>query len=182
MSTQNTKIAASKLYQGIKLPFETRDAGDGYAASGECVTRQMTDEEREKYGPVSELKRRGYSWGNKKQKEGDIVSSKINQAVKVDIEKPAEDIGTINWADNPQECADALIKAGGILVKPPSIIFGKETTALDAADEFYTLQEEVAEIAEQRQLDEARDKARMDTKLARMQILKDALEAVTVTI
>lgn len=53
-----------------------------------------------------------------------------------------------------------------------------KTTALDAADEFYTLQEEVAEIAEQMKLNHAR----MDTKLARMQILKDALEKVMVTI
>ena len=310
MSTQNTKIAKSK-FGGIRFPCEQRDVGDGYAASGECVTRQMTPEERERYGMAEpggkntgptfdiglqehwrkkrgltrlmearekltkelyiELKCKGKTDGqialdvlgdkryqdaisllksewelpyiavDKKQGEAEEVGrldearvklskeyyvelkeagmndknimldylgiiqwdtlnklkrewgligafpgtgaakkvEKINQAVKVDIEELKTEIlfhaklATGGIAEN----SNAAINSDP-LGWTKTIMVGNEKTALDAADEFYTLQEEVAEIAEQMKLDHAR----MDTKLARMQTLKDALESVMVTI
>ena len=48
MRARNTNIPKSRL--GIRLPHESPSIGDGYAASGACTVRQMTDEERERYG------------------------------------------------------------------------------------------------------------------------------------
>lgn len=175
MSTQNTKIAKSK-FGGIRFPSEQSDVGNGYASSGPVITRQMTPEEIAKYGPAIESKDKApaYNWRNKKQRGAEDMSrdealikaaDKINQAVKVDIEKPDLSKIAIEAAERFKEivhgCSnDLTIKA-----------YGRETTALDAADEFYTLQEEVEELT-----------ATRDVRLARMQILKDALEKVMVTI
>jgi hypothetical protein len=37
--------------RGCRLPFERPDVGNGYASAGPVTVRQMTPEEREKYGP-----------------------------------------------------------------------------------------------------------------------------------
>ena len=50
-NSNNLSIGRSKL-GAPRFPFERSDAGDGYAASSPVVSRQMTPEERAKYGPV----------------------------------------------------------------------------------------------------------------------------------
>lgn len=45
---------------GCRLPFESPKCGDGYAMSGPCKTRQMTPEEKEKYGSPELKTREGY--------------------------------------------------------------------------------------------------------------------------
>ena len=52
-SGHNLKIA--KRQYGCRLPFEIVDAnaGEGYAGAGPVTTRQMTEEERKRYGPPS---------------------------------------------------------------------------------------------------------------------------------
>lgn len=53
MSTQSGhNISLSKSKFGCRFPFERPDAGDGYAASSPVTARQMTPEERAKYGPA----------------------------------------------------------------------------------------------------------------------------------
>ena len=207
---------------GCKLPFESPSVGDGYAASGECVIRQMTPAERERYGEAkvngkapfvwrkkeddtvsrldiardklskekylelkeagmldSEIVRKnfGVAWmdvlnilkkewgligafpnpGNTKKKE------EIKQAVKVDIEKPAAEVTLIS-------------KSGEVLDTFPA--GQRALTALDAADEFYTLQEDLDMLDEEIS---RLTKERIHTT-DRMKALKAALEGVMVKI
>lgn len=45
MSTQNTKIAVSKVAWGVKLPHESSKVGNGYTANGPVVTYKLPPEE-----------------------------------------------------------------------------------------------------------------------------------------
>jgi len=56
-SGHNLSIARSKL-GAPRLPFEQRDVGDGYAGAGPVTVRQMTPEERAKYGAPAEKERK----------------------------------------------------------------------------------------------------------------------------
>lgn len=49
-SGHNLRIARSRL-GSPRFPFERSDVGDGYAAAGPITVRQMTPEERARYGP-----------------------------------------------------------------------------------------------------------------------------------
>lgn len=49
-SGHNLKIARSRL--GCRLPFESSAVGNGYALSGPCESRKMTEAERTRYGPA----------------------------------------------------------------------------------------------------------------------------------
>lgn len=69
LSGRNTKIAPSKL--GCRLPFESVAVGDGYASAGKCDSRQMTPEERARYGPP------------KPRAEENPFRSRFRQAIKV---------------------------------------------------------------------------------------------------
>jgi hypothetical protein len=51
-SGHNTRI--SRFRHGCRLPFETRDAGDGYASPGEVKTYRLGPEELARYGPVTD--------------------------------------------------------------------------------------------------------------------------------
>jgi hypothetical protein len=51
-SGHNTHI--SRFRHGCRLPFETRDAGDGYASPGEVKTYRLSPEELARYGPVTD--------------------------------------------------------------------------------------------------------------------------------
>ena len=97
MNPHKTRIASSKLYQGIKMPFETRDVGNGYAASGEVVTYHMSQEEiarrypaqpkqkRDKPSPFVMLNR--YQKGVGKVKESKDTVSVAQLIVEVDTLK-----------------------------------------------------------------------------------------------
>jgi len=61
---------------GVKLPFESPSAGDGYAHSGECVTRQMTPAERERYGKAEPNGKSPFVW----RKKGDDTVSRLDTA------------------------------------------------------------------------------------------------------
>jgi seryl-tRNA synthetase len=109
-----------------KLPFEQRGIGDGYATSGPVTTYKLPPEEIKRIFAQAEKPREKppiVFRDPRKRKDDDTVANrlemarereaKVNQAVKVDIEKrerePVKaDIETINWADNPQECMDEM--------------------------------------------------------------------------
>ena len=237
MSTQNTKISASKLKWGMKLPFEQSNIGNGYASPGEVKTYHLTPEELAKYGPIkyngrkpdhmyeihkknkgevedvgrldearAKLSREQYvvekekgigdrdimlnyfgvvGWDtlNKLKKEWGLIGvyqpgkavKKVDPAVEAVPPVMIVDLEIFN-KDRPEDVQPAKIKAidgdGNTIMEFGSeLIKRQEITALAAADEFYTLQEELDDINKL-----------LEIKLARMQLLKEALEKVVVVI
>lgn len=111
-SGHNLKIASSRY--GCRFPFERPSVGNGYAASGQCETRQMTPEERARYGPA------------KPPREGSHMDARIYQACKISesVEEAAEllDMAVVNlkrrlgfmgitprWAKTREEADDMQI-------------------------------------------------------------------------
>jgi transposase-like protein len=80
-SGRNLKIVKSRL-GAPRFPFENPAVGDGYAGAGPVIVRQMTPEERARYGPA------------KPCRDDSAVRARLLEAVKI--------------SDSPEEAADLL--------------------------------------------------------------------------